>query len=151
MDASKLTISPDTLRFQKMSRTRKAKLRRQNVIDLIRSKPYGTPITLAEFAQVAQVTDNGAFGILRYMVRKGMLNKDVINRRHVAYTINGPITVRRPATKTEPAAMPPAETTNYAKAVAEYAKEFYWTSRSDSLHEFLDWLDKRELELRRKG
>ena len=47
MDATKLTVSPDTLRFQKMSRGKRAKLRRQNIIDLINSKPYGTPIAPA--------------------------------------------------------------------------------------------------------
>ena len=138
MDASKVTVSPDTLRFQKMDKGRKAKLRRQNVIDLIKSKPYGTPITLAEFGAAAQLSTGAAHSLIGTMVKHGVISQDTLGSRRYAYRVNGAVWVsKKPLT-----AQPPQKATGAAIEVAQLAKEFYWETASNDLHEFVRWLER---------
>ena len=95
MDPSKLTISPDTLRFQKMARGKKSKLRRQNIIDLINGKPYGTPISYTEFAAATQTAPSATRSLVRTMARKGIVSQDQISPYRITYRVNGPITTRK--------------------------------------------------------
>src|SRR5437764_15310586 len=95
MDATKLTVSPDTLRFQPMARGKKTKLRRQNIIDLIQSKPSGTPIGLQEFAVVTQTTPSNAWRLVRTMIKRGAISQDRISERRAAYRVNGPVTTKK--------------------------------------------------------
>ncbi|MDE2106077.1 MAG: hypothetical protein KGL39_53130 [Patescibacteria group bacterium] len=132
MDASKVTVSADTLRFQKMDKGRKTKLRRQNIIDLIKSKAYGTPITLAEFGTAAQLTASSAYSLIETMVKNGVISKDKLEGQKYAYRVNGAVWVSK---KPETAQVKPLGN------AAELARDFYWQTGSDSLHEFVQWLE----------
>lgn len=140
MDASKVTVSPDTLRFTKMSRGRKAKLRRQNIVDLINSKPYGTPITLAEFGSVTQLSIAGAYSLIETMVKHGVVSKDKLDGNRYTYRVNGAVWVtKQPETSPELAPKP----TVTDSELRQLAKEFYWQTASNDLHEFVAWLEQR--------
>lgn len=157
MQASKLTIDPDKLRFEKMTHAKRSKLRRQNVIDLINSKPYGTPITMREFVDVTQTTS--VQGLLKTMIKKGVITKQPITHRKIAYSVNGAPKTIKPPVELVVATPPPAEhqgTTNRLgrgtvyQSVQDYAKDFYWETSSTDLREFIKWMDHKELELRRE-
>jgi hypothetical protein len=148
MDASKLTVSPDKLRFQKMSPTKRLLLRRKNVIDLIKSKPYGSPITLAEFQAVTQLRGSGGVhSLLMSMVKKGMITKEKTNHRNIAWTVTGEPRIVKPAR--HPVEPPKEVETMQIKSLEEYAREFSWQHNSDSLREFVKFMDNIELDLRR--
>src|SRR5690242_5470539 len=78
-----------------MSVGKKTKLRRQNIIDLINSRPYGTPIRLREFAAVAQLSESSAWSLINTMVDKGVISRDQISRYKSAYRVNGLVTTRK--------------------------------------------------------
>lgn len=139
MDASKVTVSPETLRFQKMSKGRKAKLRRQNVIDLIKGKPYGTPITLADFCAVTQLSTGSAYSLIQTMVKHGTISKDKLDGRKYAYRVNGAVWVTK---KSQPAHST-SEPIDTAVEAVRLAREFHWQTSSNDLHEFVAWLDQR--------
>lgn len=163
MEASKVTINPDVIRFQKMDRAKRTKLRRQNIIDLIKSKPYGTPIKLAEFAYVAQCTDASAYALIKTMIKKGIISKDYISRFRITYSVNSEPRTITPAQKPTAAPQaalelePPvvAETsaepvTAPTRSLEDYAREFAWEHNSDSLREFIKFMDGKELDMRRQ-
>lgn len=150
MEVSKLSISPETLRFQKMSKGKRAKLRRQNIIDLIKSKPFGTPISLEEFAAAIQVKSTGtAYSMLSTMIKQGIVSKDKIDGRHITYSVNGPVTTRAlsfsPERLDQPKPLQAIDPNSFSAAVlTQLAKEFYWEKTSNNLHDFVQWLKERK-------
>lgn len=140
MEASKVSFSKETLRFTKMTRGKKANLRRQNIIDLINSRSYGSPISLTEFAVVTASSQSSAYALIKSMVKKGIITKQVISPRRTSYSVNGEVKVVKPVASIKP--------TN--KVLGDYAKEFAWDTNSDSLREFVKFMDNKELDLRRQ-
>ena len=152
MDASQVTISPDTLRFKPMSKGKRTKLRRQAVIDLIKSKPYGTPIILAEFSAVTQLKGTAAaWGLVKTMLKHGTISRDEVGPKKYAYRVNGSV---RTTKLLPPPAQPTAPTTEIKptldlnklayRTLVEVAKEYYWETASNDLHGFVEWLGKKE-------
>jgi len=155
MQASSVTISPETLRFNKMSPGKKAKLRRKNIIELIKSKPVGTPIRLREFAAVTLTKAENCQRVLRQMVKEGVLSSEKLGPHKsspVAYFVNNARITRTTATdRSAPPPTEPAFSPRYTRTVSDYAKDYYWETHDDSLHGFVAWMDKIELQLRRGG
>jgi hypothetical protein len=151
MDASKVTVSPETLRFKKMSPGKRSELRRKNIIELIESKPFGTPITLAEFAAVCSFTDASAHAMLTTMVKKGIISKNPISKAKIAYSVNGEPRVIKPKTEVEPTPTRQIDmdVVGHEKTLGDYAKDFAWQHNSDSLREFVKYMDSVELDIRR--
>lgn len=162
MEASKVSINPDFIRFEKMPRGKKTALRRQNVIDLIKSKPLGTPIVLSEFQAVTgHTTETSAWALIKTMIKKKKISRVAVEGRvnKFCYVVNDAKTVKPAAIAAPPHATPekPAETAAPrarttempAKNLTSYAREFAWESNSDSLRDFIKWMDGKELDLRR--
>jgi hypothetical protein len=105
MDISKLTVDPEKLRFQPMLRGKRSALRRQNVIDLINSKPFGTCIKLKEFAAVCACTVPTAQAIVNRLVRQGIVTKTTYSPKAIGYSVNGDVRVLKPASQ-PPAIVP---------------------------------------------
>lgn len=148
MDASKVTVSPEYLRFTPLTRYKRADLRRKNIIDLIRSKPSGTPISLAEFSAVCDFKGtSAAHAILGRMVKAGTIvrQQEGINR-YSYYVAADAVNTQTPATTADP--MPEPITKHISEkptdsTIADLAKEFYWNYNSDNLHEFIKWLGEK--------
>jgi hypothetical protein len=149
MDASKLSVSPDHIRFTPMGRNKKAQLRRKNVITLIRSKPAGTPITLSEFqVACAYTSTTAAYELVKDMIKRGTIVRTVEGFNRHSYTVAADAaTSQRAEAKARAAASPEL----LRKTLGDFAKEFAWESDSDSLREFVKWMDSKELDLRRSG
>ena len=138
MEASKLQIDPKHLRFKPMTRAQRSKLRRENIKALIRSKPAGTVLGLADFAAATQSTEASAYSMLKTLIKRGEVIKipdDQHNRRY-SYVVNEPVSKR---SIKEPAAAP-AKAYDHAALVAK-AKDFAWSNNSDSLREFIKWME----------
>lgn len=151
MEASKVSVSAHYLKFERMGRNKKADLRRRNVLDLIRSKPSGTPITLAEFQEVcAFTTTAGAYGLIKTMLDRGTIVREVEGLNRHSYYIAADAVKRerekeRGTTPQTEIVTPPA-----TNALTDYAKQFAWEKNSDSLREFIKYMDGIELDIRRK-
>lgn len=141
MNASKVTIDPQKLRFDKMSNAKRTQLRKQNMLDLIKSKPFGTPITLDEFAAVGAFTTPSAHNLLKHMIKEGIISKDKSGNK-VCYSVNGTPRITRPAEITH--VLP-------IKTLEAYARDFAWEHHSDSLREFIKHMETIELDIRRKA
>lgn len=135
MDASKLTVNPEAIRLNKMSFKKRSALRRQNILDLINSKPFGTPITLEEFAAVAQLTGPAVHSLLATMVKNGIITKDKITHFKIAYAVTGAVhTIAAPRQK---------------PTLESLAREYAWKHDTDSLRGFIKWMNEQELSVRR--
>jgi hypothetical protein len=150
MEASKVTINPDKLKYEQMTEKQRTELRARNIIDLIRNTPAGERITLMQFMKAAGYrTYQSADSKLKSMIRQGLISKTELDHpKTYAYSINdGTLT----APKREPAKevqhfddiQPPFQT------LGDYAKQFVWEANSDSLRDFVRWMDGKELDLRR--
>lgn len=139
MEASKLTINPETLRFQKMPRDQKATLRKRNIIDYIQSKPYNTPIAMTELATVASCTVGNVSLIVRHLEKRGIITRTALGRQQTAYAVNGEpktVTPSKPRVVAVPDHLPQAPTFGDVEALA---RDFAWQTNSDSLREFIAW------------
>jgi hypothetical protein len=164
MEVSTLTVSPEHLRFTKMSRARKTKLRKQNIIDLINSKPYGTQIQLSDFAAVCSFTVSSANQLLKRMVKSGRITKIALSPKRFAYSVNSEVQVTKPAVAIPVHTAPsePAHNSNpipvflsnqptnkvesqvpRMSELLDLARDFAWTKNSDSLREFVEWVGKK--------
>lgn len=155
---ARVKISPETLKYNKtLTAGKRTQLRKQNIIDLINSKPSGTPITNAQFAKVtAHRFANGAGSIVTQMVKDGILARVQTrpdSKAPYTYTVIGKVkTKKHKHDYPEAPSTPPASQdtgTVHIKSLTEYAVEFAWERNSDSLREFVQWMDGKELNLRR--
>lgn len=139
MEASKLQISPEHLRFKPMTRAKRSALRRENIKSLIRSKPAGTTISLAEFAAATQSTDGAVFSMLKTLAKRGEIIKiaDDQHKSKYSYVVNEPVI--KQAAKPKPAAAPQQPGYDHA-ALVDKAKDFVWSKNSDSLRDFIEWM-----------
>jgi hypothetical protein len=153
MEASKLTIDPEHLRFKKLPLKKRAELRKRNVIDLIRSKPIGTPIANYEFQTVMATRGSGHTSlILKKMLEKGVITRvPADGKSGSSYVVNADVKTKPKQIDTPPQVEPQeitATPTDF-KTLEDYAKDFSWKQGSDSLREFVTYMEKVELDLRR--
>jgi hypothetical protein len=86
--------------------------------------------------------------MLRTMLKKGTIGRVELDKpKTYSYFVNeGTITKpkREPAKEVKPLdTQPPFQT------LGDYAKQYAWEANSDSLREFVRWMDGKELDLRR--
>lgn len=154
MDASKLTIDPDKLRFQKMSHKKRSELRRKNMLDLINSKPAGTALSLQEFEAVTRTSSANVHAVIQHMVKEGVVTKTLVEgtKNRYCYSVVAAVTVKAPKEVPQPAI---TETTAAATeqfpamTLGDYARDYAWESNDDSLRGFVKWMDGKELDVRR--
>jgi hypothetical protein len=160
MEASKVSFTAETSRQMEapLTRPRYTELRRANILAYIRDKPNGTPIATRELAEVSQNRSyqrtgktSAINGFIKNMECDGLLILETIpgSRKRRYYPTAGP----RP-----PASNPRLERQNGAacqqepegnRTLTDMAKDFAWSHDSDSLREFVAWMDGQELDLRR--
>lgn len=74
MEASKITIGAKTYDMNYLSKNKKTALRRKLVVEYIQSKPAGTVIKLAEFAEVCHIKQtNNVDAFIKRMLRDGVI------------------------------------------------------------------------------
>lgn len=143
MEASKLQISPEHLRFKPMTKGKRSALRRENIKALIRSKPAGTVLGLADFAAATQATEASAYSMLKTLIKRGEIIKipDDLHNRRYSYVVNEPTKTKitkpadQPKVQLQPGCMD-------LKQLEAKAKDFAWQEDSDSLREFIKWVGK---------
>jgi hypothetical protein len=163
MQASKVSINPNFIKFENMSPGKRAQLRRQNIIDLIRSKAAGTFIPMSEFQAVTQHKKaSGAWSLIQGMIKAKIISRVPIDGTYnkYSYVVNEDVkTIKSAVTSAAPTEMPSSMTASTSrtrttvetpqKSLTSYAREFAWESNSDSLRDFIKWMDGKELDLRR--
>lgn len=87
MEASKVTITPETWRAQGLSVKKRYKLKRELVYQLIRSRPYGQALRDSDVAKVLVSSRPAAFNFLRKLTDNGDLIKHQISPKRSFYII----------------------------------------------------------------
>lgn len=143
MEASKLSISPEHLRFKPMSRAKRSALRRENIKALIRSKPAGTVLSLADFAAATQSSEGAVYSMLKTMIKRGAIIKiaDDLHKSKYSYVVNEPVT-KAQAAKEKPLDTRLKKDCMTIADLEAKAKDFAWSEDSDSLREFIKWVGK---------
>jgi hypothetical protein len=156
MDASKVTIAKQTLHNSLLSQKDRIRLRRERVVEYIRSVPAGTPIKPVDIMRHAGIDLSSATrtAFFNSMVRDGIITKEPVFGTHkFTFTVVGDAkTIVPPKPKEEPVveeADKPADEVavrSDTTTLESLAKEFAWKNNSDSLREFVEWMDGKELE-----
>lgn len=139
MEASQLKISPENLRFKPMSRKKKLELRRENIKALIRSKPAGTVISIAQFAAACAQTEGNTFAMMKTMIKHGEIVKipSEGHKKRYSWAVNDGNVISPAVKKAIEAAAPKLD----VALLIEKAKEFVWQEDSDSLRAFVKWIE----------
>lgn len=145
MEASKLSISPEHLRFKPMSKGKRSALRRENIKALIRSKPAGTVLGLADFAAATQATEASAYSMLKTLIKRGEIIKipDDLHNRRYSYVVNEPVT-KKQAAKEQPLDTRIKKGCYSLADIEAEAKDFVWSNDTDSLRDFIKHLQGKE-------
>lgn len=148
MEVSKVHLSTTTLSLNRLNKVKKTALRRKLVVEHIQSKPAGEIIRTGEFREVCQFsTDANTHSFIKRMLRDGVIARYKGDKpKTYYYTVLGSVRVRKPEEK-QPETDNAPVTKNHS--LIEYAKQFAWEHNSDSLREFVAYMDGKELELRR--
>lgn len=137
MEASKLVISPENLRFKPLPRKRKLELRRENIKAYIKSKPAGTVISFSEFANITSQSEPNVYSMIKTMVKRGEILKiqSEDHGQRYSWVVND---------LTEKAIKHPKTTLRYdVVTLTQMAKEFAWREDSDSLRKFIKSLEEK--------
>lgn len=140
MDASKLTIDPSHLRFDKMTGSRKIKLRKENIKALIRSRPAGSPIQYKEFAAVAATSEGNVYSMMKTMIKKGEIHKIDSDERGQRYA--WAVDEAKVIVPKKPKANAPK--TYSVEELIEEAKSFAWRENTDSLRGFITSMEGKK-------
>lgn len=151
MIASKVEVNPDLIKFKPLSRKKKVELRKSRVIAYIEAKPYMKRITTRELALIAELSPQNTWQLLNRMEKNREIVKHSLTPRTFAYTVPMPVHTVKTAEATQPmeARASTASTGGGTAQLATYAKDFAWSTNSDSLREFVAYMDGKELDLRR--
>lgn len=155
MEASKVTISPTTVEWNRLGKKKKTNLRRKLIIEYIQSKPAGTLIKMGEFREVCHfTTDPNTNAFVQRMLRDGVISQYAGEKpRTHYYAVTGAVRLVKPKATPPPPEDEPTteEPVRSNHNLTEYAKQFAWERNSDSLREFVAYMDGKELELRRQA
>lgn len=154
MEASKLVISAENLRFKPMSRGKRSQLRKENIKALIRSRPAGSKITSKDSQAVTGAKYQTAWAMLNAMVKKGEIIRTPMPGKTKLYSwvVNEDVKVTKPSVDEAPSAdkqdtperSQPDEhtaTDRTPSSLLAAAKDFAWATNSDSLREFVAWYE----------
>lgn len=148
MEVSKLSFTEETrLKLQNPTLTRKRRneLRTELIIDYIRNKPQGTPISIKELCSAARYPSNKyktGYGHIQKMIQRGLISQERTGpgrRAKGIYTVIGDAKkIVQSTTPTKPVIVKPKtiEPTN-TQHIVEAAKKFAWEHNSDSLRAFI--------------
>ncbi len=150
VQATNVKISEQTLFKNKMTGKRKTALRRKLVLELIESKPAGTPITMREFKAVGYFsTEANTHSFVQRMIRDGIVARyDTEKPRKHTYASLGKIKTIKPTPEGDVVTQQPKDK---VLSLTAYAKQFSWENNTDSLRGFVQWMDGKELEIRRSA
>lgn len=169
MEASKITLSDkykSAMQNPTLSRNKRLKLKRQLILELIRSKPSGTPIKLSEISRLITapgnvIRDSNADRVIKNMVRDGLITAERIpgKSQRIFSVISDAKTILPPRPKAPKIVLPPVGTpaqddhTRGLRGPGEdrggaallteataLAKDFAWKYNSDSLRDFIKYL-----------
>jgi hypothetical protein len=136
MEATKVQVRSHTLSLAQKPLTQKKRreLRKQAIIEHIKSVGMMTPIQEPDFARVAAMPEGSVNNLLRQMVDEGLIQREVIGHKKICYTVQaGKIKVLRQASVRWT-----------APQLEELAKDFSWKhselDQHNSLKSFIDWL-----------
>lgn len=149
MIASKVEVNPDLIKFKPLSRKKKAALREQRIIELIESRPFMSRIKGEDFAVVTEMSTQNTWNMINRMVKKHKIVKHSLTLRTFAFTVESKSNIVKPANPPIEVRANTASTGGGTAQLATYAKEFAWSTNSDSLREFVAYMDGKELDLRR--
>lgn len=143
MEASEVKISSETWDLNKVSPSKKRKLREQAVLDLIKSKPNLTPIKTKDFAVAARLNDvANAWNFLKGMERRGLIKKVESGPAGMVYTINDAARTVKPAVKKVK-----SKERELGEEVERLAKDYLWEAEERGtmfgttlLKDFVKWV-----------
>jgi hypothetical protein len=167
MQASRVQIRPESINYYngKLSSDHRRRLKEAAAIDLINSKPAGTRIKLSEFGHAMHTGhDNNTDSIIKSMLQKRIIGRTEIegSYKKYSYWVNAARTVKAankvlgkgaPKKEIKEAAAPvptpapapviaaPAPPPLESPDIPQLAKEFSWNYNTDSLREFIKWME----------
>ncbi len=144
MIASKVTISPNLLDRPTLRGRRKSNLRRKVIIEYIQSKPAGTVIRLTDFQVVGRFNNAGStLSCIKAMIREGVINRYEADKpRQYYYSVTGAVRTHK-LIETD-GVVQPRPPMRLHEALLPLAKDFVWERTSDSLREFIAYVEGRE-------
>lgn len=101
-EIARVSVSPKTIEEAEkpLGQKEKSRLIQQRVVDLIKSKPYGTKITLREVVQELgwkSKNPSGADSLMKRLIKKGVISRHPINpmapKVGYFYTVDSPVHV----------------------------------------------------------
>jgi DNA-binding MarR family transcriptional regulator len=112
MDASRVTITNDTINRTKLTPRRARALRERKIVEYIQSLPYGRIVTLNDIRELLGVSLGTASGLMSRLIARGRLVRESVvtnGRSCYTYTVASPVTVRKlePEPKTSAPLAPP--------------------------------------------
>lgn len=166
MEASKISVNPELLKFRPLTLMQQRKIREQRIIELIRSKPAGTKIKLRDFAAVIEMTPDSTARLIHKMIERKKLSQfPATGQARKSYTVLADVKVQKAG---PPAAVlpdsrdmkaenfklrfppvveriptPQPRPTTPPNTLVQDAKEFSWQFNSDSLREFVAWAQSK--------
>lgn len=156
MEASKISFTEKTqaqLQSPVISKKKKRDLRRAIMLEEIRRRPVGTMIRTRDLADAAGFTGGNSqntYAFLKRMERDNLITIEKVPKSDKKiYTVVADSRTVVPKVE-KPAPEQHEIVTNKDKTLGEYAKEFAWKKNSDSLREFVGFMDGIELDLRRQ-
>lgn len=155
MQASKVTITPETRAAAErpLSRADRHNMQREQIMAYIRNKPAGTPINVRKMGERIGLIGNQLIQLplfLQRMVRDRLITMEgEKGTEYRTFTVLTDVKTIPPEPQPEPESVPPPQPPVSNHTLSVYAKEFAWEKDSDSLREFVGWMDGKELDLRR--
>jgi DNA-binding MarR family transcriptional regulator len=114
MDASRVTITNDTINRTKLTPRRARALRERKIVEYIQSLPYGRIVTLNDIRELLGVSLGTASGLMSRLIARGRLVRESVvtnGRSCYTYTVANPVTVTvrklEPEPKTSAPLAPP--------------------------------------------
>lgn len=163
MEVSKVTLTDQTrarLQNPTLGRLRRQELRRELVMEYIKTKPNGSIFTTGEINKVAFPEGHLRSNVLKFikaMKRDHLIDIEAIPNTYKYILIpTDATTVKKPEQKLEPvwkaapeSEQPTTQASDAPMTLSDYARDFAWEKNSDSLREFITFMDGKELDLRR--
>lgn len=155
MDASKITITEETRQAlaRPMSEKKRHKLQVEAAKAYVRSQPTGTIIPMYKIAAAAGIKKGTAHWFCQRLIKeKALVWHKASHEQSGSWSVYEDMIVKSTPPKSVPKpeeqlpTPPPAAPTGPTAGkdlLLNYAKEFAWVNNSDSLREFIKWMEGR--------
>lgn len=140
MEATRIQITPITQQKldKPLSMNERMALRRQKMIDYIKSKPLGTPIRIEEFGEASKTTKANAQLYIKKMLDDGTILREALSPKKFCYSVqDSQVKVIRAATMRWT-----------APELEDIAMRFAWNhpEHHNDLHSFIIWLKDGKIQ-----